>query len=73
MGKKTVFITPTGIITCVLLHLCLGSGVRLLFHTVYEGFFCLFFSCEKEKKSCAEVSFFCFACFRNIDNCFGYF
>lgn len=74
-GKKTVFITPTGIITYVLLHLCLGSGVQLLFYTIYEWFF--IFLMGKGKKSCAEVSFFCFVffflCFRNIENCFGYF
>lgn len=56
MGKKTVFITPTGIITCVLPHLCLGSGVRLLFHTVYEGFFC-FFDVKREKKAVQRCRF----------------
>lgn len=58
--KETVFITPTGIITCVLLHLCLGAGARLLFHTVFEGFFfvCFLDVKRKKKKFCSSAILF---------------
>lgn len=56
----------------------LGSGVRLLFHScLWRGFFLFcFLDVKRGKRSCAEVSFFCFVhflCFRNLENCFGYF